>query len=332
MCKRPWSAFSLPLNQFLTVCLKIDTKFLGKLGNSKVFSAQNQVVSKKKKKRSSPKLRPIFWPKSEIQRFFPPKIRWSPKKKVFAEIEADFSAQIGHLNVWGGTVFQWGGLFSIFHKKSASKPPKWCDFAYFTSQWEGLELPAPPGYATGYFWAESIFMVAHCNSASNMGWDTSSVPHCLLLRAGALRAKRGPGISSNMTYFRFCERQNRQRKCRCFVWIMMWSPKKKTSLPKLYRVFRSKLGRWSPKKKKKKGLQASHADFSVSFWWASLELIGPLLGPLKPTAFLKPIGLLKSMGPGVIVPPSRWPCLRATTCKGTLNVAKIQYKLGYLSV
>ena len=36
---------------------------------------------KKKKKRSSPKLRVIFRPKSEVQRFFPPKIRWSPKKK-----------------------------------------------------------------------------------------------------------------------------------------------------------------------------------------------------------------------------------------------------------
>ena len=39
-----------------------------------------------------------------------------------------------------------GELFSIFHKKSASKPPKWCDFAYFTSQW-GARAP-PPGYAT----------------------------------------------------------------------------------------------------------------------------------------------------------------------------------------
>ena len=36
---------------------------------------------KKKKKRSSPKLRVIFRPKSEIQAFFSPKIRWSPKKK-----------------------------------------------------------------------------------------------------------------------------------------------------------------------------------------------------------------------------------------------------------
>ena len=81
VCKRPWLEFSLILNQFHTVCPKIETKFLGNLGNSKVFfrpklgglqkkkglhrnwewffarnpkfkgfSAQNQVVSKKKKK------------------------------------------------------------------------------------------------------------------------------------------------------------------------------------------------------------------------------------------------------------------------------------------
>ena len=51
LCKRPWPEFSLFLNQFHTVCPKIETKFLGKLGNSQVFSAQNQVVSKKKKKK-----------------------------------------------------------------------------------------------------------------------------------------------------------------------------------------------------------------------------------------------------------------------------------------
>ena len=62
---------------------------------------------------------------------------------------------------------------------------------------------------------------------------------------------------------------------------------------------------------KKKGLQTSHADFSVSVRWAPLELMGPLLDPLKPTALLKPMGPLKSMGPGVILPPcppSRCPC------------------------
>ena len=92
-CKRPWPEFSLFLNQFHTVCPKIKTKFLEKLGNSNVFSAQNQVVSKKKR---------------------------------------------------GGAVFLWGGLFSIFHKKSASKAPKTCNFAYFTNQWRGSSPPPPP--------------------------------------------------------------------------------------------------------------------------------------------------------------------------------------------
>ena len=47
---------------------------------------------------SSPKL--IFRPKSEIQTFFSPKIRWSPIKKVFTEIESDFSAEVGNSNVF----------------------------------------------------------------------------------------------------------------------------------------------------------------------------------------------------------------------------------------
>ena len=94
---------------------------------------------KKKKKRSSPKFRVIFRPKSKSQRFFLPKIRWSQKKKkkVFAKIQGDFSSNFAFSNVWGG-------LFSIFHRKSASKAQKTCDFAYFTSQWGGLEPPPPP--------------------------------------------------------------------------------------------------------------------------------------------------------------------------------------------
>ena len=43
-----------------------------------------------------------------------------------------------------GGCFPMGGLFSIFHKKSTSKAPKTCNFAYFTSQWGGLEPPHPP--------------------------------------------------------------------------------------------------------------------------------------------------------------------------------------------
>ena len=48
------------------------------------------------------KLRRNFSESSEIQAFFPPKNKWSPKKKkkVFTEIETDFSAKIENSNVF----------------------------------------------------------------------------------------------------------------------------------------------------------------------------------------------------------------------------------------
>ena len=96
---------------------------------------------------------------AQIQRFFLPKIRWSSKKKKKKGLRRNWGWFFGpnrKSKRLRGAVFQWGGgggggLFSIFHKKSASKPPKWCDFTYFTNQWEGARAPLapPPGYATG---------------------------------------------------------------------------------------------------------------------------------------------------------------------------------------
>ena len=69
------------------------------------------------------KLRRNFSESSGIHRFFPPKIRWSPKKKKKKRSSPK--------------------LRLIFlHKNSASKAPKTCDFAYFTSQW-GAQAPPP---------------------------------------------------------------------------------------------------------------------------------------------------------------------------------------------
>ena len=67
---------------------------------------------------SSPKLRVIFRPKSEIQTFFSPKIRWSPKKKkkekVFTRIESDFSAGFVTFRLVGGDASRNGAeLFEI---------------------------------------------------------------------------------------------------------------------------------------------------------------------------------------------------------------------------
>ena len=58
------------------VFTEIESEFWAEIGNSNDFSAQIQVISKKKKrKRSSPKVRVIFQPKSEIRTIFPPKFR-----------------------------------------------------------------------------------------------------------------------------------------------------------------------------------------------------------------------------------------------------------------
>ena len=84
------------------VFTKIESDFSAELGNSNVFFAQIQVVSKKK--RSSPKLRVIFRPKSEIQTFFCQNSgglqKIKKKKKGFTKIESDFSAEIGNSNVF----------------------------------------------------------------------------------------------------------------------------------------------------------------------------------------------------------------------------------------
>ena len=60
----------------------------------------------------------IFWPESEIQTIFLPKIRCSPKKKkkkkkVFTKIEGDLSAGIGNSN----NFFAQNQVFSKKQKK-----------------------------------------------------------------------------------------------------------------------------------------------------------------------------------------------------------------------
>ena len=72
--------------------------------------------AKNKKKRCSPKLRVIFRPKSEIQTFFPPKIRWSPKKKkkrCSPKLRLIFRPKSLGLGWWGGCTPKWRLIFRI---------------------------------------------------------------------------------------------------------------------------------------------------------------------------------------------------------------------------
>ena len=88
----------------------------------------------------------------ELKRFFHPNT-WYPKKKVFTEIETDFSTEIGNSNGSSARITETpsqlphqipsggGGLFSFFEQKSAPKALKTCDFAYFSGQW-GARAPS----------------------------------------------------------------------------------------------------------------------------------------------------------------------------------------------
>ena len=121
MCKRPWPEFSLFLNQFHTVSPKIETEFLGKLWSLNVFSAQKQEVSKKK--RSSPKLRLNFRPKSKIQTIF--------------HTESQYP-----LHDFGTQFPLGGGCFQFFTKNRPKKQQK--RTILHTSQANGGGARAPP--------------------------------------------------------------------------------------------------------------------------------------------------------------------------------------------
>ena len=104
------------------VFTEIETDFSAKIGNSNIFSAPKQVVSKKK--RSSSKLRLIFQPISEIQMLF-------------------LTASRDLLHNFG-TQFPLGGCFQFFTKNRPQKHQKRAILHTSQANGGGLEPPPPP--------------------------------------------------------------------------------------------------------------------------------------------------------------------------------------------
>ena len=111
---------------------------MSKIGNSTAFSAQNLVISKKKKVFTEIKtdLNKIAQNR-KFKRFFSPKTGDLQKRKkkglspklgrIFrpkSEIQTLFQAESRHLLHHFGTQFPLGGLFSFFQQKSAQKHQK----------------------------------------------------------------------------------------------------------------------------------------------------------------------------------------------------------------
>ena len=101
--------FVRKLRQNFSETSEIHTFFRPKTGDLQKKTKKN------KKKRSSPKFRLHFPPISEIQALF----QTESRHVLYNFFTTSASSQLG------------GGLFSIFHQKSASKAPKTGDFAYF---------------------------------------------------------------------------------------------------------------------------------------------------------------------------------------------------------
>ena len=151
----------------------------------KRFSAQKQVISKKKKGLHR-NWDGFFGRNRKFKPFFRPKTGDLQKKnnKVFTEIETDFSADIGNSNSSSarirGNSFTtsspnpfWGGLF--FEQKSASKALKTCDFAYFSGQWGWAG--APPWLR---YWAHNSQLQTSQRSFNLCGDGRSLNQKCLL--------------------------------------------------------------------------------------------------------------------------------------------------------
>ena len=110
-------------------------------------------LQKKKKKGLRQNSEWFFGRNPKFKRFFRPKLGDLQKKRSSPKFRVIFLPSFASSNVWGGALFVWGGLFSIFHRKSASKAQNTCVFAYFTSQCHIFHFsqkiaPPPPGYAT----------------------------------------------------------------------------------------------------------------------------------------------------------------------------------------
>ena len=101
------------------VFTKIETDFSAEIGNSNVFFAQNQVVSKKIK----------------------------IKKKVFTKIETDFSAEIGNSNVF----FAQNQAVSKKKKKKKRSSPKlrliFRPDSLRLGRWGGMHPEMEPNYS-----------------------------------------------------------------------------------------------------------------------------------------------------------------------------------------
>ena len=110
--------------------------------NFKHFTCPKLGDLQKKKKKTI--LRLIFRPKSQIQRFFSPKIRWSPKKNRSSPILRLVFRPISENQTFEGGLFSDGGAIFNFLPKIGIKSTKNVRFCILHKPMGGAKPPRPP--------------------------------------------------------------------------------------------------------------------------------------------------------------------------------------------
>ena len=108
---------------------------MAEIQNSNVFSTQNWVISKNKKKRSSPKFRAIFLPISQVQ-------------------------------TYEGGLFSYGGAVFHFPQKIGLKSTKNMRFCILYKPMGGARAPPAPPWLR--YWVYLICLKYNSNFASNL--------------------------------------------------------------------------------------------------------------------------------------------------------------------
>ena len=116
---------------------------------------------------SSPKLRLIFRPKSEIQTFFSPKIRWSPKKKKkkkkkrsLPKLKLIFRPDSLRLGRWGGDASRNG---AELYKIRADFSAKIVTFRLVG----GMHPPIPPPKSATAWYCRFKQSIKFCHALSS---------------------------------------------------------------------------------------------------------------------------------------------------------------------
>ena len=140
------------------------------------------MISKKKKKKKGLRrnLQWFFSRNSKFKAFFPPKIKWSPKKKkkkVFAKIQGDFSSKISQVQTFQGGLFSYWGAIFHFLQKIGLKSTKNMRFCILHKPMGGARAPPPPPLATLL-----TVVVITFYSPSCLGQETAKRPYGLRVK------------------------------------------------------------------------------------------------------------------------------------------------------